>query len=136
MENTAQFIIDGKTYEFPIVTGTEGERAIDISELRSLTGMITLDPAMQNTGSCKSSITYLEGEKGILRYRGIPVEQLAEHSTFVETSYLLISGRLPSRAELNRFSVMLNDNSLVHETCGPFLRIFQEAHIQWVYFRP
>jgi citrate synthase len=124
MENTAQFIIDGKTYEFPIVTGTEGERAIDISELRSLTGMITLDPGYANTGSCKSSITYLEGEKGILRYRGIPVEQLAEHSTFVETSYLLISGRLPSRAELNRFSVMLNDNSLVHEDMRAFFTNF------------
>ncbi|SPD73422.1 Citrate synthase 1 [uncultured Desulfobacterium sp.] len=124
METTAKFIIDGKTYEFPIVTGTEGERAIDISNFRRLTGLVTLDPGYANTGSCKSSITYLNGEKGMLWYRGIPVDQLAEHSTFVETSYLLINGRLPTRPQLNRFSVMLNDNSLVHEDMRAFFTNF------------
>ncbi len=85
MGKTAKLIIEGKTYEFPIVTGVEGDSAIDISNLRSETGLITLDPGYANTGSCKSSITFMDGEKGILRYRGIPIEQLAEHSTFVET---------------------------------------------------
>lgn len=115
MSETAKLIIDGTTYEIPIVTGTEGERALDISRLRAETGIITLDPGYANTGSCESSITFMDGEKGILRYRGIPVEQLAERSSFRETAYLLINGELPSTEELNRFSVRLNDHSLVHE---------------------
>lgn len=124
MENTAKLIIDNKTYEFPIVTGSEGERAIDISELRNKTGLITLDPGFANTGSCESRITFMEGEKGVLRYRGIPVEQLAEHSSFVETAFLLINGKLPTRSELNRFSVMLNDSSIVHEDMRAFFENF------------
>src|SRR4030043_368376 len=92
MENIAKLIIDNKTYEFPIVTGTEGERAIDITQLRDKTGLITLDPGFVNTGSCESNITFMEGEKGVLRYRGIPVEQLAEHSSFGETAFLFING--------------------------------------------
>lgn len=115
MSETAKLIIDGTTYEIPIVTGTEGERALDISRLRAETGIITLDPGYANTGSCESSITFMDGEKGILRYRGIPVEQLAERSSFRETAYLLINGELPSTEELNRFSARLNDHSLVHE---------------------
>ena len=129
MGKIAKLVIDGKTYELPIVTGTEGERAIDISNLRKETGLITLDPGYANTGSCESSITFMDGEKGILRYRGIPVEQLAEHSTFVETAYLLINGDLPSAKELNRFSVMLNDHSLVHEDMRAFFENFpRRAH--------
>ena len=81
MESTAKLIIDGKTFDLPIVEGSEGERAIDISNLRKETGLITLDPGYANTGSCESSITFMDGEKGILRYRGIPVEQLAEPLT-------------------------------------------------------
>ena len=115
MEETAKLIVDGKTYELPIIYGTEGERALDISRLRQETGLITLDPGYVNTGSCRSNITFLHGEKGIIRYRGIPVEQLAEHSTFVETAYLLINGELPTHRALTRFSVLLNDHSLVHE---------------------
>ena len=114
MEETAKLIIDGTTYELPVVRGTEGERALDISRLREETGLITLDPGYPNTGACKSSITFMDGEQGILRYRGYPVEQLAEQSTFVETAYLLINGELPTREELTRFSVLLNDHSLVH----------------------
>ncbi len=114
MEETAKIIIDGTTYELPVVRGTEGERAIDISSLREEAGLITLDPGYPNTGACKSSITFMDGEQGILRYRGYPVEQLAEQSTFVETAYLLINGELPTREELTRFSVLLNDHSLVH----------------------
>jgi citrate synthase len=129
MEKNVKLIVEGKTYELPLIEGTEGELAIDISRLRSETGLITLDPGFANTGSCKSSITFMDGEKGILRYRGIPVEQLAEHSTFVETSYLLINGELPTRAQLNRFSVMLNDHSLVHEDMRAFFENFpRRAH--------
>ena len=124
MDEKAQLIIEGKTYELPILTGSEGEKAIDISTLRQKNGFITLDVGLGNTGSCKSSITFMDGEKGILRYRGIPVEQLAEHSTFVETAYLLINGELPSGKELTRFSVLLNDNSLVHEDMRHFFESF------------
>jgi len=111
---------NGKEVMLPMVTGSEGEKAIDISSLRAETGFITLDPGYANTGSCLSSITFMDGEKGILRYRGIPVEQLAENSTFKETVYLLINGRLPTRDELTQFSIMLNDSSLVHTDLKAF----------------
>jgi len=124
MVQSARLIVDGKSFELPIVTGTEGEKAIDITGLRAETGLITLDPGYANTGSCKSSITFMDGEKGILRYRGIPVEQLAEHSRFVETAYLLINGELPTREVLNRFSALLNDHSLVHEDMRAFFEKF------------
>jgi citrate synthase len=125
----AKLIVDGKTFELPIVEGCEGERAIDISNLRAETGIITLDNGYANTGSCESSITFMDGEKGILRYRGIPIEQLAEHSTFVETAYLLINGELPNRKQLNQFSMMLNDHSLVHEDMREFFESFpRRAH--------
>ena len=109
MDQTAKLIVDGKTYELPLITGTEGEKAIDISRLRQETGLITLDAGYANTGSCESGITFMDGERGILRYRGVPVDQLAQHSTFVETAYLLINKELPTRQELNRFSVMLKE---------------------------
>ncbi len=118
---------DGKTCKLPIVVGSEGERAVDITRLRAESGLITLDPGYANTGSCKSSITYMDGEKGILRYRGIPVEELAQRSTFKETSYLLINGRLPNADELRIFSVMLNDHSLVHEDMKAFYQNFPRA---------
>jgi len=124
VRETAKLIIDGNTHELPLIEGSEGERAIDISSLRRETGLITLDPGYVNTGSCKSSITFMDGEKGILRYHGIPVEQLAEHSTFVETAYLLINGELPSKKELNRFSTLLNEHSLVHEDMVDFFKNF------------
>src|SRR5210317_1894116 len=120
MEDKVKLIFEGKTYELPIVTGSEGEKGIDISTLRQMTGLITLDPGYANTGSCTSSITFMDGEKGILRYRGIPVEQLAEHSSFIETVYLLINGVLPTKDELNNMSVLFNDNSLVHEDMQGF----------------
>jgi len=129
MEQTVKLIFDGETFELPIIEGTEGERAIDISKLRQETGLITMDPGYANTGSCQSSITFMNGEKGILRYRGIPVDQLAEHSTFVETAYLLINGELPTRGELTRFSILLNDHSLVHEDMREFFQSFpRRAH--------
>ena len=129
MEKIAKLIIDGKTYELQIIEGSEGERAINISSLRKETGLITLDPGYANTGCCKSSITFMDGEKGILRHRGIPIEQLAEHSSFIETAYLLINGELPTGKKLNHFSVMLNDHSLVHEDMRSFFEHFpRRAH--------
>jgi len=113
-----------QSFKLPLLTGSEGEKSIDISNLRSETGLITLDKGYANTGSCTSSITFMDGEKGILRYRGIPVEQLAEHATFKETAYLLINGRLPNREELSHFSVLLNDHSLVHEDMQLFYQNF------------
>jgi citrate synthase len=123
MTDTIKLVYGKKEYELPVVEGSEGEKAIDISQLRATTGLITLDPGYANTGSCASDVTFMDGEKGILRYRGIPVEELAEKATFKETAYLLINGRLPNRDELTRFSVLLNDNSMVHED----LRVFYES---------
>ncbi len=120
MTESVKLIYGEKEYQLPIIEGTEGEKAIDISKLRQETGLITLDSGFANTGSCTSSITFMDGEKGILRYRGIPVEQLAEESTFTETAYLLINGRLPTQKELTDFSILLNDNSLVHEDMRAF----------------
>ena len=120
MTESVKLIYGEKEYQLPIIEGTEGEKAIDISKLRQETGLITLDSGFANTGSCTSSITFMDGEKGILRYRGIPVEQLAEESTFAETAYLLINGRLPTQKELTDFSILLNDNSLVHEDMRAF----------------
>ncbi|MFO7971975.1 MAG: citrate synthase [Desulfobacterales bacterium] len=127
MSENVKIEFQGKTYEFPIVAGSEGEKAIDISNLRQTTGLITLDPGYANTGSCMSDITFMDGEKGILRYRGIPVEELAEHSSFIETALLLINGRLPTRDELNRTSVLFNDHSLVHEDMQIFYQNFPRA---------
>lgn len=127
MDDFVKITFNNKIYEFPVITGSEGEKAIDISTLRQKTGLITLDPGFANTGSCISSITFMSGEKGILRYRGIPVEELARHSTFTETAYLLINGVLPNRKELTRFSVLLNDNSLVHEDMQIFYQNFPRA---------
>jgi citrate synthase len=115
MTRIATLTFEGKSIELPVVEGSEGELGVDISQLRSRTGLITLDPGYGNTGACESSITFIDGEKGILRYRGIPIEQLAEASTFVETAWLLIFGRLPSKAELERFSERLTYHSPLHE---------------------
>jgi len=124
MTEYVKLIIADKTYELPVVIGTESEKAIDITKLRQLSGFITLDPGFANTGSCISAITYMDGEKGILRYRGIPIEQLAEHSSFRETVYLLINGNLPAQKQLNRMSLLLNDHSLVHEDMRNFYQNF------------
>jgi citrate synthase len=112
------------TFEAPVITGTENEKAIDIASLRNKTGLVTLDPAFMNTASTKSAITFLDGEKGVLRYRGIPIEQLAEKSRFVETAYLLIYGHLPEKAELERFSTLLTRHSLIHEDMKHFFDAF------------
>jgi citrate synthase len=111
----AKLELDGKQYELPEVVGSEGERAIDISSLRGDTGYITLDDGYGNTGSCESKVTFIDGENGILRYRGIPIEELAENSTFIETAYLLIWGKLPTPQELNGFSRLLTKHEMLHE---------------------
>lgn len=104
MDEKAKLILDDKTFDFPVIEGTEKEKAIDITTLRAATSYITLDNGFGNTGACTSAITFLDGEKGILRYRGIPIEQIAAKSTFVETAYLLINGELPTESELKGFA--------------------------------
>jgi citrate synthase len=117
---TAKLLLDGAEHELPVVTGTEGEKGIDIGSLRAATGAITLDPGYGNTGSCTSAITFIDGEKGILRYRGYPIEQIAEAASFTEATYLLIFGHLPSRAELEAFEEKLTYHSLIHEDMKKF----------------
>ena len=120
MTDTAKVIYQGKTYELPIIEGSFGEKAIDIGNLRKETGLITFDPGYMSTGSCKSAITFLDGEKGILLYRGIPIDQLAEKSTFIETSYLLIYGSLPTSQQLAEFNHHIIHHSMVHESIKKF----------------
>ena len=115
MDKMAELKIDGKAYQLPIVEGSEQERGVDISSLRNVTGVITLDDGYANTGSCQSQVTFIDGEKGILRYRGIPIEELAEKSTFIEVAHLIIMGHLPNSAELRRFSDLLTENELLNE---------------------
>jgi citrate synthase len=115
MSDKATLEFAGNKHELPIVVGTENETAIDISSLRAQTGLITLDSGFANTGACQSSITFIDGEGGILRYRGYPVEELAARSTFVETSYLLIFGELPSTAQLRDFRALLVEHEFIHE---------------------
>ena len=118
--NTARIVVDGKELEVPVVTGTEGEKGVDIQNLRSKTGYVTLDPAFMNTASTESAVTFLDGERGILRYRGIPIEELGERSSFVETAYLLIYGNLPTQSELQKFSHLLTRHSMIHEDMRRF----------------
>ncbi len=112
---TARIILPEKEVELPVIIGTEDEHAIDITKLRGETGYITLDEGYRNTGSVESKITFIDGEQGILRYRGIPIEQLAEHSTFIETSLLLIFGELPKSDQLARFRDLLTEHEMIHE---------------------
>ncbi|HEX8199867.1 MAG TPA: citrate/2-methylcitrate synthase, partial [Isosphaeraceae bacterium] len=115
MTRTATLTFEGKTIELPVIEGSEGERGVDITRLRAATGLITLDPGFGNTGACSSAITFIDGDQGILRYRGIPIEQLAERSSFIETTWLLIFGRLPTQAELDGFRDRLTYHSTLHE---------------------
>ena len=124
MSETVQVIIDKKTYELPVIEGSENEKAIDISKLRAQTGYITLDTGYKNTGATTSGITFLDGEKGILRYRGYPIEQLAEKADFLEVSYLLIYGELPSKNEYSDFKNNITNHTLIHED----MRVFLDAY--------
>jgi citrate synthase len=115
MSRTATLKFGDQTYELPVIEGSEGELAVDISHLRAKSGLITLDPGLGNTGACTSDITFIDGEAGILRYRGIPIEQLAERSSFSETAWLLVHGALPTKQELDEFSVRLSRHASLHE---------------------
>jgi citrate synthase len=115
MSEKAILTIGDRQIELPVLTGTEGERAIDITKLRDQTGLITYDPSLGNTGVCRSAITFIDGEQGILRYRGIPIEQFTVKPNFVEAAWMLIFGRLPQHGELARFSSLLTENELLHE---------------------
>ena len=115
-----EFTINGKTIELPVITGTEKEKGIDVSQLRKDTNYITYDPSYANTGSCASDITYISGEEGILRYRGYPIEQLADNSSFVEVIYLLLYGELPTQEELDSFNKEITYHSLIHEDMKRF----------------
>jgi citrate synthase len=124
LTDTAKLSLQGQEYDLPIVTGSEGEVGVDISQLRSKTGAITSDNGYGNTGSCHSSITFINGEKGILRYRGYPIDELAKNSNFIEVSYLLIFGHLPSQVELEKFQFDLTHHSLIHEDMKKFFEGF------------
>lgn len=124
MSNTAEIKVDGKSYELPVIEGTENEKAIDISSLRGASGVITIDPGFKNTGSTTSAITFLDGEKGILRYRGYSIEDLAEKSTFLEVAYLLIYGELPDTETYNKFVSDITNHTLVHEDVKKILEGF------------
>ncbi|MCC3152546.1 citrate synthase [Hymenobacter sp. BT770] len=115
MAESAELILDGKSISLPVIEGTEHEKAFDIGKLRDQTGYVTLDSGYKNTGATKSAITFLDGEEGILRYRGYPIEQLAEKSSFLEVAYLLIYGALPTEAELKHFNGQITKHTLVHE---------------------
>jgi len=129
MGDTATLELDGKTFSLPLITGTEGERAIDISNLRKDTGLVTMDNGYVNTGSCTSAITFLNGEEGILKYRGISIEDLCEKSSFIEVSYLLIYGKLPKRGQLKSFREALRYHSLIHEDMKNFFNNYPgQAH--------
>ena len=114
-DNKAQLTLDGTTYELPVIEGSEGEKAIDIRNLRAQTGYITLDSGYMNTGSCASEITFLEGSKGILNYRGYAIEELAENCSFVEVAYLLLHNSLPTASELGHFKTLLSQFALIHD---------------------
>ena len=125
----ARIAIAGSEYELPVVRGSEGEVAVDISRLRRQAGVITIDPGYGNTGSCRSSITFIDGERGILRYRGVPIEQLAEHSSFLEAAWLLMEGELPNREQLASFIDHITYHTMIHEDVKRFYAGFpHQAH--------
>ncbi len=124
MSETAKIIIEGKEYEFPVIVGSEGEKAIDISKLRDLTGHITLDIGFKNTGSTKSNITFLDGELGILHHRGYSIEDLAEHASFLEVSYLLLYEELPNATEYEEFKNVIREHTLANEGLEAMFKAF------------
>jgi citrate synthase len=129
MSDSAKLSYKGQDFEFPVITGTENESAVDIAKLRSATGLITIDPGYKNTGSTTSAITFLDGEEGILRYRGYRIEDLAEKSSFLEVSYLLIYGELPNQAQYENFAKEVTRHTLVHEDIKKILEGFpSNAH--------
>ncbi|MBL8025624.1 MAG: citrate (Si)-synthase, partial [Fibrobacteres bacterium] len=119
-EEKAQLTVGGKTYDLPIVNSTVGDRGIDIRKLRAESGFITYDSGFSNTGSSSSAITFIDGEQGILRYRGYDIDDLAQNCLFTEVAYLLVHGKLPTESELKQFSTYLTDHSMIHEDMHHF----------------
>jgi citrate synthase len=129
MAEFAELRLGDKTLKLPIIVGTENEKAIDISKLRAETGFITYDPGYANTGAAQSSITFIDGENGVLRYRGIPIEELAEKSDFLEVAYLLIYGHLPSEDEYHYFAESIRNHTMLHEDFKRFFGAMpKDAH--------
>jgi citrate synthase len=129
MSETVKLTINDKSYDLPVIKGSENEKAIDISKLRAQTGYITIDTGFKNTGSTTSAITFLDGENGILRYRGYPIEQLAEKANFLEVCFLLIYGNLPTKTEFSSFTNNITNHTLVHEDMRSFLNAYPtKAH--------
>jgi citrate synthase len=127
LQETVELKIDGKSYEFPVIVGTEDEKAIDISSLRGKTGYITLDLGYKNTGSCKSAITFLDGERGILHYRGYSIESLADNASFLGVAYLLLFGELPTQAQLSEFEANINKYSVAPESVSALINAFPKG---------
>ena len=127
MSENAKLNFNDKEYEFHVVSGSENEKAIDVSTLRTKANLITIDPGFKNTGSCKSSITFLDGEKGVLRYRGYSIEDLAENASFLEVAFLLIYGQLPKEMDLRKFLNDINENSIVDEDLKKILESFPKS---------
>ena len=124
MEKSVKLIYKNETFEFPLVGGTENELGIDIKNLRALTGLVTLDPGFKNSGSCESGVTFLDGEKGILKYRGYSIEDLANGADFLEVAYLLIFGELPTKEQLIKFQSDINEEAIVDEDLKTILKSF------------
>ncbi|MCP4522267.1 MAG: citrate synthase [Cytophagales bacterium] len=127
MSQTAELTLGGKSYELPVIEGSEAEKAVDISKLRGASGLITIDPGFKNTGSTQSAITFLDGEKGILRYRGYPIEQLAEKSNFIEVAYLLVHGELPTQEQLSAFEGSITEQNDIPEEVKTILEGFPKS---------
>src|SRR5512146_1703158 len=128
-QGEATLSLNGKTLVLPVVRGSEGETAINIEKLRAQSGYVTLDPGYGNTGSCRSAITFIDGDKGILRYRGYPIDELAEKASFLEVAWLLIYGELPTKPQLEEFRGSVTHHTLLHENFRRFFEAFpKDAH--------
>ena len=127
MEKSVKLTYKNETFEFPLVGGTENELGIDIKTLRAQTGLVTLDPGFKNSGSCKSAVTFLDGEKGILKYRGYDIDDLANGADFLEVAYLLIFGDLPTAAQLEKFQNDINEEAIVDEDLKVILKSFPKT---------
>src|SRR6478736_9185487 len=129
MADTSTLTIDGKETSYKVMSGSTGPDVIDIRKLYAQTGMFTYDPGFTSTASCESGLTYIDGDEGILLHRGYPIDQLAEKSSFMEVSYLLINGELPTKAELDHFTSTISRHTMVHEQLATFYRGFRrDAH--------
>lgn len=130
-DKTAKLEIGGNTYEYPVLEGSTGPDVIDIRKLYAQTGAFTFDPGFTSTAACESALTYIDGDEGVLLHRGYPIGQLAEDSSFMEVSYLLLNGELPSKAELDDFSYTITRHTMLHEQLMTFYRASAVTHTRW-----